>query len=210
MTDAERYAISVRKVTVEDEDLWRATVRELPDVAEFSKTRETAIELALDTIASLKEDALAAAQPFPEPIEDEEEFSGRVTLRLPKSVHRAVVFQAEEEGVSLNSYVATCLTCSVSQRLRAAHAGASIPIGATPIGQTPFGSVVAGFGYSGAMTEFVQFDMTMPHVVAPGLVISNAAICGTGTYAHVAATPDPTSNILRAFVGSEKKVAAWQ
>src|SRR5258708_2129148 len=118
MTDAERYAITVRKVRVEDEDLWRATVRELPDVAEFGDTRETAIELALDTIASLKEDALASGKAFPEPVEDDEDFSGRITVRLPKSVHREVVLEAEKEGISLNSYVIASLSCSVAQRLR--------------------------------------------------------------------------------------------
>ena len=118
MTDAERYAITVRKVHIEGEDLWRATVRELPDVAEFAETRELAISLATDIIESLMEDAKAEGRPFPDPIEDDDEYSGRVTVRLPKSVHRAVAFQANEEGISINSYIISSVSCSVAQRLR--------------------------------------------------------------------------------------------
>lgn len=109
MTYAERYAISVRKVLVDGQELWRATVRELPDVAEFADSRDEAISLALDTIESLKESADEDGRSFPEPIDDDEEFSGRVTLRLSKSMHRSVAQRAELEGVSLNSYVVECI-----------------------------------------------------------------------------------------------------
>lgn len=71
MTDAERYAIILRKVRVDDQDLWRATVRELPDVAEFAETREEVLDLALDTIESLQASAAEDGRSFPEPIEDD-------------------------------------------------------------------------------------------------------------------------------------------
>jgi predicted HicB family RNase H-like nuclease len=119
MTNAERYAVTVRKVMVESEELWRATVRELPDVAEFAETREQAIELALDSIESLKEAADEEGRDFPEPIEDEDEFSGRVTLRMPKYIHRAVAQNALADGMSLNSYIVTTMTIGLAQRVRA-------------------------------------------------------------------------------------------
>jgi predicted RNase H-like HicB family nuclease len=115
MTEAERYAITVRKVCVEDADLWRATVRELPDVAEFADTRDEAIEIILDTINNLRAAASEEGRSFPEPIEDEEEFSGRVTLRMPKSLHRAVAGRAQEEDVSINSYIVTALATTLGQ-----------------------------------------------------------------------------------------------
>ncbi len=114
MTDAERYAISVRKVRVDDEEMWRATVRELPDLAEFAETRDEAIDLALDAIETLKVSAAEEGWQFPEPIEDEEEYSGRVTLRLPKSLHRAIALKAVDEDVSLNSYICTVLTANIN------------------------------------------------------------------------------------------------
>ena len=119
MTNAERYAITVRKVVIENEELWRATVRELPDVAEFAETREKAIELALDSIESLKDAAFEEGRDFPEPSEDEEEFSGRVTLRMPKYLHRAVAHKALADDMSLNSYIVTVLGIDLAQRVRA-------------------------------------------------------------------------------------------
>ncbi len=120
MTDAERYAVTTRKVVVDGEELWRATVRELPDLAEFAESREEAIELALDAIESLKASAAEDGRLFPEPAEDEEDYSGRVTLRLPKSLHREIALKAQDEDVSLNSYIVTNLALALSERAAAA------------------------------------------------------------------------------------------
>jgi len=116
MTEAERYAITVRRVLVEGEELWRATVRELPDVTEFAASREEAIDLIVDAIESLRDAAGEEGREFPEPIEDDEEFSGRVTLRMPKTLHRLVSSWAEEEGTSINSYITTTLAVRLSDR----------------------------------------------------------------------------------------------
>ena len=109
MTVAERYAIAVRRVSVEGEELWRATVRELPDVAEFAASREEAIDLMVDAIETLREAATEEGREFPEPIADDEDFSGRVTLRMPKSLHREVAMRAELEGASINTYIILAL-----------------------------------------------------------------------------------------------------
>lgn len=41
---------------------------------------------------------------IPEPIK-EENLSGKFVIRVPKSLHRRLVIEAEREGVSLNQYV---------------------------------------------------------------------------------------------------------
>jgi|HubBroStandDraft_1064217.scaffolds.fasta_scaffold08236_6 predicted HicB family RNase H-like nuclease len=115
MNDAERYAVATRKVVVDGEELWRATVREFPDLAEFADTREEAIALAMDAIETLKKAADEEGRQFPEPFEDEEEYSGRVTLRMSKSMHREVALRAEAESVSLNSYIVECVAMRTSQ-----------------------------------------------------------------------------------------------
>jgi hypothetical protein len=63
----------------------------------------------VDAIESLKASAAEEGRPFPEPIEDEEEYSGRVTLRMSKSMHRAAAQRAINEDVSLNSYIVECI-----------------------------------------------------------------------------------------------------
>lgn len=40
---------------------------------------------------------------IPEPVK-EENFSGKFVIRVPKSLHRRLVVEAEREGVSLNQY----------------------------------------------------------------------------------------------------------
>jgi len=109
MTDPDRYSIIVRKLHVDGEDLWRATVRELPDVAEFAATREEAVALARDAIEDLQETAAEDGTPFPEPVDEGDDYSGRVTLRMSKSMHRDVAERAEREEVSLNAYIVECI-----------------------------------------------------------------------------------------------------
>lgn len=127
MTDPDRYAITVRKVSVDGEDVWRATVRELPDLAEFAGTREEAVALARDAIEDLQASALEDGHPFPEPMPDEEEYSGRVTLRMSRSMHRATALRAMSEDVSLNSYIVECIA------LRSGAAVTAQPFAVPPI-----------------------------------------------------------------------------
>ncbi|MDI3339268.1 MAG: type II toxin-antitoxin system HicB family antitoxin [Sphaerobacter sp.] len=71
------------------------TLDEIPAMAE--EARRLWIEVAY-------EDGLDIPLPsYPE------EYSGRFNVRLPRSLHRALVESAEREGVSLNQYVATLL-----------------------------------------------------------------------------------------------------
>lgn len=111
MYNAEEYTISVRKERMDGDVYWVARVEELPDIMEFGETRDEAYNLALDTITTGQEMCLSEGTPFPAPkVFQDSEASGRVTLRLPKSVHANCIRRAEEEGVSLNSYILTCVT----------------------------------------------------------------------------------------------------
>jgi predicted HicB family RNase H-like nuclease len=44
---------------------------------------------------------------------DFDDFSGKFTVRLPKSLHQALVDRAEREGVSLNLFVTNALSRTV-------------------------------------------------------------------------------------------------
>ncbi|MCK7562576.1 toxin-antitoxin system HicB family antitoxin [Citrobacter koseri] len=110
MYNAEEYTISVRKERMDEEIYWVARVEELPDIMEFGETRDEAYDLAIDTINTGQEMCLSEGIHFPAPkVFAEANVSGRVTLRLPKSVHANCIKFAEKEGVSLNSYILTCI-----------------------------------------------------------------------------------------------------
>ncbi|MCU7781985.1 toxin-antitoxin system HicB family antitoxin [Lelliottia amnigena] len=110
MRDAEEYTISVRVEVIDGEKLYVARVDELPDVEEYADTFEFARELALDSIQTSQAFFHENGMVFPEPkMFISPEVSGRVTLRLPKTVHANCIARADEEGVSLNTYILTCI-----------------------------------------------------------------------------------------------------
>lgn len=111
--DAERYTISVRKEIVEGDELYVARVAELQDVEEYADSHTEAYALAIDTIETAYELCLEKGIAFPEPEKSSEhlaQLSGRITLRIPKSLHFKLAQQAENEGVSLNQFIVSDLS----------------------------------------------------------------------------------------------------
>jgi predicted HicB family RNase H-like nuclease len=111
--NAHSYNITIRQVEVDGEELFEARIRELPDVLEFGETWIEAYELALDTIETTAEIMAELGRTMPPPAPVEDDYSGRVTLRVPKALHRSIAGQAEEEGISLNQYLVALLAYHV-------------------------------------------------------------------------------------------------
>ncbi|WP_252179623.1 toxin-antitoxin system HicB family antitoxin [Endozoicomonas sp. 4G] len=68
------------------------------------------LALAIDTIEVTAECLSAKGKAMPTPYEPANEYSGRVTLRLPKTLHRSLSEGAEQEGISLNQYLVNVLS----------------------------------------------------------------------------------------------------
>jgi len=100
--DPHDYTITIQRVVEDGEQLFKATVKELPHVAEYGDSYDEVYELAIDAIHVLRELASDVGHQFPEPSVENDAFSGRVTLRMPKSLHRSIATIADAEGVSLN------------------------------------------------------------------------------------------------------------
>ena len=115
MFDAENYEISISKVTVDGDVLYRATVKELLHVDCYEETWMEAYGSAVDVIAGLYEAACETGKSFPAPQRKEEDFSGRVTLRLPRTLHRQVDSFADSENVSLNYYLVSVISEAVGR-----------------------------------------------------------------------------------------------
>ncbi len=116
MIDASRYTITIKKVDVDGQSLYLATVKELPDVGPYAETPDAAYALALDIIKTLFDMAKENGRKFPVPIEEEPEFSGRFSLRLPKSLHQKGAQIADVEGVSLNQYFVSTIAEAIGVR----------------------------------------------------------------------------------------------
>ncbi|MFT4926830.1 MAG: putative HicB family RNase H-like nuclease [Phenylobacterium sp.] len=109
MIDANQYSITVRKGVFEGETCFEARVAELPDVAEYADSYEEAYALAIDTVETTAEIMAEQGRCMPLPIVPADDYSGRVTLRLAKSLHRSLTEVAQSEGVSLNQHLVNIL-----------------------------------------------------------------------------------------------------
>ncbi len=108
--DPHAYNITIRRAVFEGETLFEARVKELPDLAEYGESFAEAYELAVDAIETAAKAFAEKGRDFPPAMVPADEFSGRVTLRLPRSLHRAMAEVAEVEGVSLNQHLVNVLS----------------------------------------------------------------------------------------------------
>ncbi len=107
----EAYTIAVRLEDHDGETYFVGRVFEFPNISVFEDTAEEARSMVIDAIKTLKEMADEECVSFPSPqLVFDEEFSGRITLRLPKSLHAKIAKQAEQENVSLNTYLVDAIS----------------------------------------------------------------------------------------------------
>lgn len=114
--DPESYTISIRKENHDGDILYVGRVAEFPNISSFEDSFEEARALVIDAIQTLKKiaDETQTDFPFPYSIQSDE-FSGRVTLRLPKTLHAKVSRKADQEGISVNQYLVTAVATYVGE-----------------------------------------------------------------------------------------------
>ena len=114
--DPETYTLTIRKENIDGDILFVGRVAELPDVTAYEESYEEAHNILLDAITALKKIADEKNHWFPIPFETEDEYSGRVTLRITKSLHKSASLMADREGVSLNQFLNTIVAEAVGER----------------------------------------------------------------------------------------------
>lgn len=115
--DPEAYTIAIRKEQQADgEVLYVGRVAEFSNISAYEDSFESARALVLDAIQTLKKiaDETQVEFPLPYPVMSDE-FSGRVTLRLPKTLHAKVSRIAAQEDVSVNQYLVTAVAYYVGE-----------------------------------------------------------------------------------------------
>jgi len=85
-----------------------AEVLEFPGCFSEGHTPGQAMDNLNEAMAAWIEAALESGQSIPDPVATAG-YSGRVLLRLPKSLHREAARRAEMDGVSLNQYLVTAI-----------------------------------------------------------------------------------------------------
>lgn len=80
-------------------------IPELPGCLSQGESVEDALEMIKDAKKGWIEIALEDGREIPEPARDPEEYSGKLNIRIPKSLHRILSEKAKEENISLNQYI---------------------------------------------------------------------------------------------------------
>jgi antitoxin HicB len=95
---------------------WTAGVEELPGCSSQGGTPDEAVNGVRQAMAAWITEALQEGREVPEP-KPVEEHSGRLLLRMPKTLHADLTRLAEREGVSLNQFITDALASVVGWRV---------------------------------------------------------------------------------------------
>jgi predicted HicB family RNase H-like nuclease len=110
-----------RTVMPESDGTFRAEIIEFPGCIAVGDTAVEALERLEDVAVSWLAVALLKKQPIPAPTENAEGFSGKLILRIPKSLHKKAAHMAVRDGVSLNQFILSGLAEQVGGRTVAAN-----------------------------------------------------------------------------------------
>ena len=97
---------------------WFVSVKELPGCMSQGDTQEEALEMIRDAMEGWIAVALEDDMKIPEP-RTLEDYSGKFVVRVPRSLHCALVERAAEEDTSLNQYINVLLAHAIGDRVPA-------------------------------------------------------------------------------------------
>jgi antitoxin HicB len=109
------YSIVLARAANGDGPGWIATVEELPGCQAHGATPESAAARMGDAVERWVREARAAGRDVPPP-GAAAAHSGKLLVRMPRSLHAELFRAAEREGTSLNAYIVAALSASVAWR----------------------------------------------------------------------------------------------
>jgi predicted RNase H-like HicB family nuclease len=98
----QRYPVVVQELGQDEGGGWFAEIEELPGCIAEAATREEVLASIEDSRKLWITTALKRRMRVPLPEPDDADYSGRITLRMPRSLHRRLVDLARRERMSLN------------------------------------------------------------------------------------------------------------
>jgi antitoxin HicB len=103
-----------RELIPEPEGGWFIRIVELPGCMSQGDSIEQANAMIEDAMRGWIEAELRKGAAIPEP-RQEEKFSGKFVVRVPKTLHRKLDEAADREGVSLNQWINTALAEAIGK-----------------------------------------------------------------------------------------------
>jgi antitoxin HicB len=93
----------------EDDGRFVASIPDLPGCVSYGEDPNEAIRGVKVAKDLWIKGRIESGQEIPEPTEIED-FSGKFVLRIPRSLHKSLDYEAKREGISLNAYVSYLLS----------------------------------------------------------------------------------------------------
>jgi antitoxin HicB len=111
------YHLAVVREGEEKDKPWTASVEELPGCTSRGKTADEAVSGVQEAMLAWIRAALEEGRDIPEP-RSTASHSGRLLLRMPRTLHGELTRAAERESVSLNQFINDTLASAVAWRAR--------------------------------------------------------------------------------------------
>jgi antitoxin HicB len=92
-----------RLLVPEEDGTYRAEIMEFPGCMAVGDTATEAFDNLENAAITWVEATIEKGRPIPDPME-ELDYSGKLVVRLPRSLHKRASYMANREGVSLNQY----------------------------------------------------------------------------------------------------------
>lgn len=121
--DINNYKVEIRKISEDDGGGFIATVPRLPGCMSDGETAVEALTNVQDAIQCWIETAEELGREIPSPMQykSEDDYSGKLTLRLPKYLHKQVAEQAKEEECSINQLIQSYIAIGIGKELGKNH-----------------------------------------------------------------------------------------
>ncbi len=175
------YHITLVQDGEESGGKWIASAEELPDCTSRADTAEEAIGGLKDAMAVWVSAALKEGRDIPEP-RSEATHSGRLLLRMPRTLHAALTKAAERENVSLNQFITDSLASVVGWR-RGPTAGETDSAPA-PINQEPGAAGLTATPLSGSPRRAPRRSLQVrPRLLTAALTANFLLVAIAGTIA---------------------------
>lgn len=107
----QEYPIRLRPLSEDEGGGWLAEIPDLPGCMSDGETQDQALRNLSEAKETWIRTAIKRGLNIPLPTQDEESpsYSGRLTLRLPKTLHFRLAERSRAEGVSLNQFILSIL-----------------------------------------------------------------------------------------------------
>lgn len=164
------YHVSVvRSETERGKAGWAASIEELPDCTAAGSSPEEAVQRVRKAMEKWVSAALERNEEIPEP-RAASTASGRLLVRMPKTLHGQLARAAEHEGVSLNQFITGSLASAVAWRRL--HHGSNNSQAAQPDRDEALG-----------LREWLRENLVLAALLANFVVVGIAAIIAIGVLA---------------------------